>query len=97
MLKRHEIQALRRAKHTLLEVAELPGLSRSSVRRGAAGPEVTTLDAAGERARRGVGLPSKVEAFRGLPVGELARQPDVRGTRRGVRRGPRGRALVPLA
>jgi transposase len=77
MLKRHEIQVLRRAEHTLAEVAKLAGVSESSVRRVAAEPAVRTLDAAGERARRGVGRPSKVEAFRGLLVGELARQPDV--------------------
>jgi transposase len=77
MLKRHEIQVLHRAKHTLEEVAKLAGVSPSSVQRVVAEPAVTTLDTAGERARRGVGRPSKVEAFRGLLVGELARQPDV--------------------
>jgi len=77
MLKRHEIQVLRRAEHTLAQVAKLAGVSQSSVQRVGAEPAVTTLDAAAERARRGVGRPSKVEAFRGLLVGELARQPDV--------------------
>jgi transposase len=77
MLKRHEIQVLRRARHTLEEVAKLAGVSRSSVQRVAAEPAVTTLDTAGERGRRGVGRPSKVEAFRGLLTAELARQPEV--------------------
>lgn len=62
MLKRHEIQSLRRAKHTLAEVAKLAGVSQSSVQRVAAEPAVKTLDPEGERARRGVGRPSKVEA-----------------------------------
>jgi predicted transcriptional regulator len=53
--KRHEIQVLRRAKHTLAEVAKLAGVSRRSVQRVAAEPAVTTLDTAGERARCGVG------------------------------------------
>ena len=77
MLKRHEIQVLRRAKHTLEEVAKLAGVSPSSVQRVEAEPAVTTLDTVGERARRGVGRPSKLEAFRGVLVAELARQPDV--------------------
>ena len=77
MLKRHEIQVLRRAGHTLEEVAKLAGVSPSSVQRVEAEPPVMTLDTAGERARRGVGRPSKVEAFRTLLVAELARQPDV--------------------
>jgi hypothetical protein len=77
MLKRHEIQVLRRAKHTFAEVAELAGVSQSSVQCVAAEPAVTTLDPEGERARRGVGRPAKVEAFRDLLAGELARQPDV--------------------
>jgi transposase len=77
MLKRHEIQVLRRAKHTLEEVAKLAGVSASSVQRVAAEPAVRTLDTAGERVRRGVGRPSKVEALRSLLVAELAGQPDV--------------------
>ena len=77
MLKRHEIQVLRWAKHTRAEVAKLAGVSPSSVQRVEAEPAVRTLDSAGERERRGVGRPSKVEAFRGLVVGDFARQPDV--------------------
>jgi hypothetical protein len=77
MLKRDEIQVLRRAKHTLAEVAELAGVSQSSVQRVAAEPAVTTLDPEGERARRGVGRPSVSErldlvdhfaAFGGVPL-----------------------------
>lgn len=77
MLKRHEIQVLHRAKHTLEEVANLAGVSARSVRRVVAEPEVTTLDTAAERMRRGVGRPSKAEPFRGLLLAELAAQPKV--------------------
>ena len=79
MLKRHEIQVLRRAGHSLEEVGRLAGVSQSSVQRVAAERAVTTLDTAGERERRGVGRPAKVEAFRGLLAAELARQPGVLG------------------
>jgi transposase len=64
MLKRHEIQVLRRAGHTWKEVAALSGASVRTVRRIAAETEVTTVDNAAERARRQVGRPSKAEAFR---------------------------------
>lgn len=79
MLKRHEIQVLRRAGHSLEEVLKLAGVSQSSVQRVEAEPAVTTLDTAAERVRRGVGRPSKVNAFRALLAGELAKQPAVLG------------------
>ncbi len=77
MLKRHEIQVLRRAGHSLEEVGRLAGVSPSSVQRVAAEPGVRTLDTAGERVRRGVGRPSKVEALRDRLAAELAQQPGV--------------------
>jgi transposase len=79
MLKRHEIQVLRRAGHTLGEVVRLAGVSQSSVQRVEAEPPVATLDSAAERVRRGIGRPSKAEAFRSLLAAELAKQPEVRG------------------
>ena len=79
MLKRHEIQVLRRAGHSLEEVAKLAGVSASSVQRVEAEPPVKTLDTAGERVRCGVGRPSKVEAIRGAVVAEIAKQPGVLG------------------
>jgi len=79
MLKRHEIQVLRRAKHTLEEVVELAGVSQRSVQRVEAEPPVRTFDTEGERARRGIGRPSTVEAFRALVVAEFAKQPAVLG------------------
>ena len=75
MLKRHEIQVLRRAGHSLDEVAELSGVSRRSVVRVEAEGPVDQVDNAAERARRGVGRPSKAEAFRPLVVAELTKEP----------------------
>lgn len=51
MLKRHEIQVLRRAGHTLEEVVKLAGVSQSSAQCVEAEPPVMTLDIAGERAQ----------------------------------------------
>ncbi len=79
MLKRHEIQVLRRAGHTLQEVVKHSGVSQSSVQRVASEPPVTALDSDAERRRRGVGRPSKAEAFRALLMAELAKQPGVLG------------------
>ena len=70
MLKRHEIQVLRRAEHTWPEVAALSGVSVRTVRRVAAEAAVTTVDEA-KRARRQVGRPSKAEAYRGVLVQAL--------------------------
>jgi transposase len=77
MLKRHEIQVLRRAGHTREEVAKLAGVSAKSVQRVEAEPIVATLDTSGERLRRGVGRPSKAAAMRELLVAEIAKQPGV--------------------
>lgn len=77
MLKRHEIQVLRRAGHTLEEVVKLAGVSQSSVQRVEAEAAVMTLDTVGERTRCRIGRPSKVEAFRTLLGAEIANQPDV--------------------
>lgn len=79
MLKRHEIQVLRRAGHSLKEVVKLAGVSQSSVQRVAAEPPVMGFDSLAERVRRAIGRPSKAEAFRALLVAELAKQPNVRG------------------
>jgi len=63
MLKRHEIQVLRRAGHAQVEVAKLAGVSLGSVRRVAREPEVTQIDNTQERARRDIGRPAKAEPF----------------------------------
>ena len=58
MLKRHEVQVLRRAGHTWKDIAALSGVSVRTVRRIAAETDITTIDNATERARRQVGRPS---------------------------------------
>lgn len=77
MVKRHEIQVLRRAGHAQAEVAQLARVSKRTVERVDGEDSVTTFDTDAERARRGIGRPSKAEPFRSLLVGELAVQPDV--------------------
>jgi hypothetical protein len=67
MLKRHEVQVLRRAGHTLAEVAELTGVSVGTVRRVEDEAAVETVDNEAARAKRGIGRPSKAEAFRARP------------------------------
>ncbi|HEX5476183.1 MAG TPA: IS21 family transposase [Vicinamibacterales bacterium] len=78
MLKRHEIQVLRRAEHTWSEIATLSGVSEKTARRIAAENPVTDIDNAGERARRQVGRPSTVEAYREVLVQALTENPAVR-------------------
>src|SRR5512138_3489376 len=77
MVRRHEIQVLRRAGHSLDETAKLVGVSQSSVQRVEAEPPVTSFDTDEERRQRSVGRPSKAEPFRAFLIGELAVQPDV--------------------
>lgn len=75
MLKRHEIQVLRRAGHNASEVASLAGVSRRSIRRVEAEVAVTHIDTAAEITRRGVGRPSKAEPFRTFVLELLATEP----------------------
>src|SRR5712691_3505878 len=77
MLKRHEIQVLRRAGHSQIEVATLAGVARRSVQRVDAEAAVTDIDAAREREARGIGRPAKAEPFRAFLVDVLARDPDL--------------------
>lgn len=77
LLKRHEIQVLRKAGHAQAEVARLAGVSVRSVRRVEAEAVVASVDDAGERARRKVGRPRKAEAYRQLVVDELAKDPEL--------------------
>jgi transposase len=77
MVRRHEIQVLRRAGHSLVETAKQVGVSQSSVQRVEAEPPIASFDTEAEVAKRGVGRPSKAEPFRSFLVGELVKQPDV--------------------
>jgi transposase len=78
MLKRHEVQVLRRAGHTWKAIAALSGVSVRTVRRIAAETEITTIDNAAERARREVGRPSTAEAYRDVLVQALTEEPTLR-------------------
>ena len=78
MLKRHEIQVLRRAEHTWSEIAGLSGVSEKTARRVAAEDPVSSVDNATERARRQVGRPSKAEAYREVLVQALTEDPRLR-------------------
>jgi transposase len=77
MLKRHEIQVLRKAGHSLPEVAELAGVSIRSVQRVEDEAAVVGVDNEAERARRKIGRPSKAEPFRRFIVEQLAKDPDL--------------------
>jgi transposase len=77
MLKRHEIQVLRGAGHSLPEVARLAGISVRSVQRVEDEAPVITLDNEAERARRRIGRPSKSEPYRSLVVEQLAKEPEL--------------------
>jgi hypothetical protein len=78
MLKRDEIQVLRRAEHTRSETATLSGVAEKTARRIAAADRITNVDNAAERARRQVGRPSKAEAYRQVLVQALTEDPSLR-------------------
>jgi transposase len=78
MLKRHEVQVLRRAGHTLMEVAALSGVSVGTVRRIEAEAAVETVDNVAARATRQIGRPSKAEAFREVLREALTEAPGLR-------------------
>jgi len=77
MLKRHAIQVLRRAGHRLDEIGELVAVGRRSVQRVAGEAMITHDDAYHERARRGIGRPSKAEAYRTAVTGWLKDDPEL--------------------
>jgi transposase len=78
MLKRHEIQVLRRAEHTWSEIAALSGVSEKTARRIAAEDPVSNVDNTAERSRRQVGRPSKAEAYRDVLAQALTENPELR-------------------
>lgn len=77
MVRRHEIQVLRRAGHSLVETAKLVGVSKRTVERVDGEKAVADFDTAAERDKRRIGRPSKAEPFRSFLVSELMAQPDV--------------------
>jgi transposase len=78
MLKRHQIQVFRQAGHSVRQVAKLAGVDRASVRRIEAEDAVVSVDTSAERARRGIGRPSKAEPFRPFLAEQLASEPGLR-------------------
>ncbi|HVP67338.1 MAG TPA: IS21 family transposase [Anaeromyxobacteraceae bacterium] len=77
MMKRHEVQVLRRAGVTQAKVAELTGISERAVRMIEAEELVVVPDDEAEREKRGIGRPSKAEPFRGFIAKLLAEDPDL--------------------
>lgn len=76
-LKRHAIQVLRKAGHTLDEIAELVSVGKRSVQRVAGEPVITHLDP--DRAVLGgrIGRPAKAEAYRAQVTSWLTDEPDL--------------------
>lgn len=79
MAKRHSVKVLREAGHEQTAVAALTGVGERTVRRIEAEPVITSLDDAAERARRGVGRPSKAEPFRERVTTLLKAEPTMMG------------------
>jgi transposase len=75
MLKRHAIQILRQAGHTLDEIVEQVAVGKRSVQRVIGEPMITHHDTEQERARRAIGRPSKAEAYRAMVDGWLTEEP----------------------
>jgi transposase len=77
MIRRHEVQVLRRAGHTQADVTRLTGVSEREVRRIEQEPAVATMDDAAEHERRQLGRPSKAEPFREFVARILADEPEL--------------------
>lgn len=79
MVKRHEVQVLRRAGHTLEDVAARAGVGKRSVQRIEKEDPIQSVDNATERSRRSIGRPSKVEAFRPFVIEQFKAAKDEAG------------------
>ena len=77
MLKRHAIQVLRQAGHTLDEIAEQVAVGKRTVQRVVSEPMITHHDTEQARAVRAIGRPSKAEAYRATVVAWLTEEPHV--------------------
>jgi hypothetical protein len=77
LMKRHEIQVLLRARHTQRKVAEIAGVSISSVRRVGKEEPVEHGDDGAERAKRRIGRPSVVRGVRMIVQATLTARPDL--------------------
>ena len=75
MLKRHAIQVLRAAGHTLEEIAEQVAVGKRSVQRVIGEPVITHHDTDLARAARAIGRPPKAEAYRARVTAWLTEEP----------------------
>ena len=73
---RRRIQRLAERK-SFVEVAEITGVSLSSVKRVAREPWVEGLDDEAERKRRGIGRPSEIEEYERLIQRLIDRHPEI--------------------
>lgn len=79
MAKRHNVVALRAAGLRQDEVRKHTGVSERTIRRIVDEPVIASLDDAAERARRGIGRPSKVEPWREKVLEMLKAEPLMQG------------------
>ncbi len=77
MLKRHAIQVLHRAGHTLDEIAKFVAVGKHSVQRVAAEPMITHYEADQDGVGRPIGRPAKAEPYRALVAGWLTDEPEL--------------------
>jgi transposase len=77
VMKRFEIQILRKAGHPQVEVAQLTGVSLDTVRRVEREASITHIDDAIARELRRIGRPSKVEPYRDFLRQLLETEPDL--------------------
>ncbi len=75
LLKRHAIQVLRHAGHSLDEIAAQVAVGTRSVQRVIGEPMITQHDPDVARAARGIGRPSKTEAYRATVAAWLTEEP----------------------
>jgi integrase len=77
LLTRHAVQVLRTAGHSYAQIAEATSLPTRTVRRVAHEAPVQHLDDGAERARRGIGRPSKTDVLRPLVIEILGKEPEL--------------------
>jgi transposase len=77
LLKRFEIQLLRRFRHSQEEIAKFSGVSVSTVHRVEREPDVVDVEDAQVRGSRGIGRPSATAPFRTFVTDLLAAEPDL--------------------
>ena len=80
MLKRHAIQVLRRAGHSLDEIVTLVAVGKRTVQRVVDEPMITNHSIGGSgqgSSQRRIGRPSKAEAYRDFVTALVATEPDL--------------------